>query len=300
MNLPVLCLVLLQAIGDQDGQASWPAQFTLAGSVGRLNQSSYGGFRGDGSVGATWFVLRPIVDDETPLALQAYLQRLSWLAFAAGVGGLLAGEDTTTYKHSYRSANGALSGHFYRGDWVLGGRLLYEGVADHQSGGTVGSVDKTTHYFSASISSGIRRGTLEVVGTYRWRSYYDDGHLRPASWGQAVLNLQSVADEAIYASIGAYTLTDGGGASAEAEFFSTTRLGIWIRGFFETGQVYVNSTTDYHQFGISLGTGWWATRSFELQLSLGFSSANRTSGSSPALTTGLLGLGIVARGPGRF
>jgi hypothetical protein len=48
----------------------------------------------------------------------------------------------------------------------------YEGVADHQSGGTlVSDLDETTHYFAASGSTGLRIDDLQLLGTYRWTAH---------------------------------------------------------------------------------------------------------------------------------
>lgn len=302
MHLPILCFVAAQTAAAQGGpQTSYRAEFAASGALERVNQGAYSGTEASGGANATWFVGRPLTDDELPLALQAYLQQLNRLSLSFGGGGLWAGSDTNSYRHSNSSLNGSLGGHFYRGAMVLGGGLFYERVADHQSGGSLtGDDDLTTQLWSAGISGGLRSDTLEVLGTYRWRSYDDNGQARPATWGQAGLRLESVLDNEIKFHVDGYTLTDGGGASAGTEFFSSPELGGWISGFMEAGQVYVNSTTDYHRMGASFGVGWWATRRFELQFSLGFASAKRSSGPSTSLTTSLATLGIVLRAPKRY
>jgi hypothetical protein len=304
MTFPILYLLAAQVVGSQETRPTWPAELSLSGSAAKLAENTYRGTQASGGAGASWFVGREMVDDGTPLALQAYLQRLNQLALSLGTGALWAGTANgygrTDYKHSNTSVNGSVGGTFYLGDLVLGGGLSYERVADHQSGGTLTTeVNRTTQYKSASAMIGIRRGDTRLLGSYQWQAYNDDQQ-RPPTWGRASLDLRTVVDKNIRMILNGYTLVDGGGGSAQAEFFSSPELGLWMSGFFQTGQVYVNSTTDYNRVGVSFGMGWWPSHRFELQFEPGFTSAQQRSASSIALTTYYLNVTMVVRAPQHF
>jgi hypothetical protein len=298
---PLLALLLAQNAPAQVGTVSWPAEFKASGSVGRLTQGdSYGGWRGSGGGSATWFLRRPVVDDGTPFALQSYLQRLDWLSLGFGGSGFAAKDDLTLYERHASTMNASLAGHFYVGPLVLGGDLYYETIHDVQvPAGQTAEEKHTTQLWYPDLLLGLRHESLEFLGTYRLKSYYDDGVARPHRWGQAALLLRSVLEDQLYWRIEAYTLVEGGGASFDVEVFPSQPLGVWFSGYIEQGQIYANSSTDYDRQGAEVGVGWWASGRFEMQFSLAFSSAKRTTPST-ALTTAVATVGIVMRAPQRY
>jgi hypothetical protein len=299
---PVLSLLIAQTSAAQAGTASWPAEFSAGGSVGHFSQGSfYRGWQGSAGGSATWFVRRPVVDDGTPFSLQSFLQRLDALSLGFGGSGFSAKDDLTLYQHRGQSVNATLGGYFYLGDFVLGGGLYYETVNDTQvAAGQTSEEKHTTQLGSPDVTAGWRHDTFEMVGEYHLRSYYDDGVARPLRWGQASLRLRSVLEDQFYLRLEGYTVVGGGGASCDFESFSSQDLGVWLSGFYERGQIYVNSSTDYHRQGASVGVGWWSTHRFELQFSLGISTVKRADDLGSALTTAVATMTVVLRAPDRY
>jgi hypothetical protein len=194
-----------------------------------------------------------------------------------------------------------LGGYFYLGAFVLGGGLNYETVYDAQvAAGQTSEEKHTTQLWSPDVTAGLRHETFEMVGTYHLRSYYDDGVARPLRWGQASLRLRSVLEDQFYWRLEGYTVVGGGGASCNFEAYPSQDLGVWLSGFYEQGQIYVNSSTDYHRQGASVGVGWWSSHRFELQLSLDISTVKRTDGLGSALTTGAATMTVLLRAPERY
>jgi len=298
---PVFALLVAQAPATQMGTTSWPSEFSASGSVGHISQgSSYGGWQGSGGGGATWFVRRPLVDDGKPFALQSYLQRLDGLSLGFGGSGFSAKNDQTLYERSAHGMNATLGGLFYLDSLVVGGGLFYDVVYDVQvPAGQTAEEKHTTALWSPHVTAGLRQDAFEVLGVYRLRSYHDDGVARPLRWGQASLRLRSVLKDQFAWRVDGYTVVGGGGASFNVESFPSQDLGFWLSGYLELGQIYVNSSTDYQRQGASVGIGLWGSNRFELQFSIGVSTAKRADGNGTALTTTYGALAVVLRAPER-
>lgn len=297
----VYSILLAQDSPAPGSQAAWPAEFYAGATGSHFDQGpSYSGWQGEGSASATWYVVRPLVDDGTPLGIQGYLQRLSQLHLSCG-GTATAGSDgASSYRYSSKSMYVSPSGFFYLGGMILGaGAYYYRLGGDTQPADGSPEQHQTTQLFYPWVTAGLRSDALEIYGTYRYRTYYDDGAKRPSTWGQASLRLRNTVDDAIYWRLDAYTLSGGAGGAFHVEAFFAPTLGAWLEGYFETGGIYVNTTNEYSREGGEIGVGWWASHRFELQFSLRVSSASRNGGYRPATTTVGATLGVVLRGPQR-
>ena len=122
----VYSILLAQGSPAPSPQATWPAEFYAGVTGSHFGQDpSYAGWEESGSVSATWYVVRPLVDDGTPLGIQGYLQRLSRLSFSGG-GTSLAGSDSAgPYRYTSKSMHASPSGFFYLGDMILGAGAHY-------------------------------------------------------------------------------------------------------------------------------------------------------------------------------
>jgi hypothetical protein len=86
--LPVLSLLLAQAGPAHRIESSWPADFYASFTGGGFHRpEAYDGWHAGGGVGANWFLRRPLVDDGSPLSMQAFLQRLDRLSFDVSAVG---------------------------------------------------------------------------------------------------------------------------------------------------------------------------------------------------------------------
>ena len=144
---------------------------------------------------------------------------------AAGFG---AKDSLSLYERSGHSANVSLSGLFYLRDMVLGGGIYYSRVYDfqHPSPLSASTADErhTTQVAYPHLTLGARSGTFQCEGSYRFKTYFDDGKARSPKWGQAVLGLRNFPDAQVYWSAFLYTLVDGAGLSFDLEFFPSPRL----------------------------------------------------------------------------
>jgi hypothetical protein len=302
--LPVLSLLLSQTGPVHGIESTWPADFNASLSGGGFHQPQfYGGWQVGGDVGANWYLRRPVVDDGTPLAMQPFLQRLDRLSFDTNVAGFGAKDDLSLYEHSGHSADVSLSGLFYLRDVILGGELHYARAYQLQrfpaSIAPASDERHTTQLAYPELTLGVRSDTLECKGSYRFKTYFDDGAARASTWGQAVLDLRSFSEPQTYWKAALYTLVRGAGLSFEVEFFASPRLGIWFEGYVERGVVYMDSQNDYNRKSFSVGVGWWKSSRLELQFSVRIATAERDSLGASTLTSGLGTFGVVLRAPRR-
>jgi hypothetical protein len=298
----VYSVLLAQASPAPGLQATWPAEFYAGATASHFSQDpSYAGWQGDASASATWYVVRPLVDDGSPLAIQSFLQRLSDLRLSCG-GTAIAGSDSASpYRYNSRAMHVSPSGFFYLGDMILGAGVYYDrGSNDTKPADGSAEQHHTSQLFYPWATVGLRADTFEVYGTYRYRTYYADGAKQPSTWGQGIVELRNILDKAIYWRIDGYTLTGGGGGGFDVEVFFQPTLGVWLSGYLESGRIYVSSTNEYWRQGGEIGVGWWASHSFELQFSLAASSTSRNGGNYPAVTMVGVTLGVVLRGPQHY
>jgi len=309
--LPVLSLLLAQAGPAHRTESSWPAEFYASFTGGGFHQpEAYDGWHVGGGVGANWYLRNPLVDDGSPLSMQAFPQRLDRLSFDVSAVGFGARDSFSLYEHSGHSASVSLSGLFYLRNLILGGGLHYARYFDFQHpsqlDGFASDERHTTQLVYPELTLGVRSGTFECEGSYRFMTYFDDGRARAPRWGQAVVGLDDFLDAQIYWSASLYTLVHGAGLSFDFEFFNSPRLGVWLRGYLEDGVVYANSPNYYGRKGFSVGVGWWKSSRLEFQFSLGIFTSQQDSavGSSrtaayPTMVTGLGTIGVVVRAPQR-
>lgn len=305
ISVPALCLLLAQSLPSQPPAASWPAELKLSLDGGGFQQGdAYDGWRVGGSGGATWFPGRPLVDDRTPLSIQAYLQRLDRLSFDIAVSGFDGKDGLTLYEHSGHSANLGLSGLAYLHDVVLAGGLYYARSYDlqhaAQSSGLFEDQKHTTQLAYPELTLGLRLSDVQMQGSYRFKTYFDDGNVRSQQWGQVLALVEGyLVNPDTFWRLSGYTLPDGEGASAYVEGFVETGLGLWLEAFAEHGQPFLNSRTDYDRKGIEFGVGWWKTHSLELQFSVDLTTSRAATAGATSLVTGIASFGIVMRAPTR-
>ena len=304
IGVSVLCLLLAESASPQETQASWPAEFGFSlGGGGFYQPDHYGGWQVGGSGAATWYPREPLVDDGTPLSLQSYLQRLDRLSFGVGVSGFSAKDNLSFYEHQGHTADLALSGLFYSHDLVLGGGLHYVRDYDFQhpapASGLSADEEHTTQLIYPELTIGVRSDDLQFQGSYRFMTYFDDGTLRSPRWGQVLVLGEGTVEREMFWGISGYTIPDGGGGSVSLEFHPTPRSGIWFTGFYESGQLYSNSQSDYTREGLEWGVSWWESSRLELKFSIGVTVASPQVPGAPSLITGLGNFGIVMRGPQR-
>jgi hypothetical protein len=85
--LPAISLLLAQADPAHRTESSWPADFYASFTGGGFHQpEAYDGWQAGGGVGANWYLRNPLVDDGSPLSMQAFLQRLDRLSFDVSAG----------------------------------------------------------------------------------------------------------------------------------------------------------------------------------------------------------------------
>jgi hypothetical protein len=295
----ILSLLLAQDASASHLQATWPAEFYAGATGSHFSQGeSYAGWQGSGGASATLYLGRPLVNDGTPLVMQSYLQRLSRLHLSGGGTATSGSDSASPYRYTSQSAYVSPSGFFYLSDLILGaGAYYYRLASDTQPADLSPAQHHTTQLIYPWASVGLRADSLELYATYQFRTFFDDGSRRPPTWGQASVRLRNMLENAFYWRLDGYTLTGGGGGAFDIEVFFEPTLGLWLDGYFETGQIYASGTSAYTRRGGEIGVGWWASPRFELQFSLAVSSASRNDGNYLATTSVGATFGVVLRAP---
>src|SRR5512142_300968 len=110
---PLFAAILAQSTATEP-QREWAGEVGASTTIGAFHQGSEaGGLSASGQADATWYLRRPLVDDGTPLSLQAYLQRLNRLSLSLGGGGSWGHSNATQVDDHQRSLAGTLAWRVY-------------------------------------------------------------------------------------------------------------------------------------------------------------------------------------------
>ena len=162
-----------------------------------------------------------------------------------------------------------------------------------------------------SLTLGVRDGDFELLGSYGWSAYFDEGVFRNPGWGQVTLHVRLVLDNSESFALAAYTLPEGAGASGTYEYFFGRQLGLWLRGYCASGLLYSGSIDDFARLGGEVGLGWWSSNRFEWHFSIGGRATRYITdcqgaydvapayGRENALIEILANIGVIARVRGR-
>jgi len=107
-------------------ESSWPADFYASFTGGGFQPArGYDGWQAGGGVGANWYLRNPLVDDGSPLSMQAFLQRLDRLSFdVSAVGTYSTGTYPPWLPASYNRRGRACARALSRPSYLALGRSL--------------------------------------------------------------------------------------------------------------------------------------------------------------------------------
>jgi hypothetical protein len=297
--------VLFAAPAVADEPAAYSTTMGASFGAATVSQGDYWGASAlDGGLGATAYLRRPLVDDETPLALQPYLQRLDTVGFSLGFSSFHGDNDRSGYERATWSAAAGVSTRLYLGGLLIGGSFSYSHTAEDQENaaqvGFPGGVRDSFHLLRPGIELGLRSGAFQLTAAYAFDATYRDGNFQYRGWGNAALTAEWVSLRAgwpLYLRLKGYTVDSGGGGFAELELFPSARLGFFLEGYFERGTPYLDSRNPFQNYGGTFGCGWWMSRSAELTISTTVSGEDPLSPSVPVAVRAALNVGLNVRLP---
>ncbi|HEY7955744.1 MAG TPA: hypothetical protein VII38_10650 [Polyangia bacterium] len=276
----VFTLALPATGGQARAEIQASGQFNVASAsaepspLGPLDWSRMGG---GGELEATIFLGRPLVDDEAPLSVQAFLQRETALSLGASGGMLSLGwsqTGTTLIHRDWKegSASASLGGYFH---WLyLAGSLAYRNTAwqdQLRSGaGSLQSPSMTEAELPVSATLGARiADTLVFVGwglTVMSRGSSSTPSQVPF-WGGAFAGAQSIIGRRVSLQGGVTVLDGGASVNARVELFFGRRLGLFLGVSGGASKVTDASPPFRDSFaGGAAGAALWVTRHLKIEL----------------------------------
>jgi hypothetical protein len=245
-----------------------PSSLTFGPSSSNAN-----GIHGGGSLDAAFYPWAPLVDDESPRELQAFLQRTSNLAievrgygetfnYSAGAGGgmsstLSGGADAgARYFFTHHLALfGTAGADFYSNSrspndhdddiWAPYGNVGFDARSGDASLTLAWEVLGATEQVTAGV------GLLPPPGIF---------------WPRLTLGGRAVIDRRFDLSADAGLIPDGARGSVAFGFYPTKDLGLSLFARYDRGQIYVNQATDYDRLEGGPKVTYWVTPRVELSL----------------------------------
>jgi hypothetical protein len=259
MFLPLLPLLFADQVSvpQETTRATISVSANVAPQSSTFGSSNSGsgssGARGNANVGTTIYPWTPLVDDDSPRSLQAFLQRTSFVSL--GAGGLY-----TELGYSPAAGGGGYSQGYGSGSastryfflpylaLVAGATVAY--LHDERTPATTLPTTRSIWEPSGTIGVDARAGDASLVLNWQLEgaSQSSTGNVAPAApvfWPRFSLAGRIVVDRRYDLTAGAAALPDGVAVSAGFAAYPTKDLGLSISGEIEHGRIYVNSTTDY-------------------------------------------------------
>jgi hypothetical protein len=227
---------------------------------------------GDAGLSLTRF-LAPIVDDDAPHSLQAYLQRASAVSMSFDAGGFAGSIGFGNRKRNQEQrddvdfgptvgadvyltpAFAVTAGFGYRYD-VLNDTAPFEGrpatftSKTHElspSGGVALRLDDTRIDLDYAVRVNVAPGSFLVSGA---------PSLDP-KWGTIALSIETVLNRRTDLDLTGEVFDGGAGCSASAEEYFTKTFGLFVGGFAYFGRRY-NDGVSHNDYGGDVGLSWWA------------------------------------------
>jgi hypothetical protein len=237
--------------------------------------SGSSGARGSGSANVTFYPWVPLVDDESPRSLQAFLQRTSYVAVAAGGQYLTASYTPAANGGSYvqeyvpASASARL---FVLPSLALLGAVGVNYLHDERTPVTGFATTHAIWEPWGTVGVDARAGDASL--TLQWQfAGVDETATGTASTAPGFflprlsLGGRAVVDRRYDVTASVAVIPDGVEARAGFAAYPTRDLGLSLFAEVDHGQIYWNSTTDYDAIYGGPALTYWVSRRVELSLS---------------------------------
>jgi hypothetical protein len=234
---------------------------------------------GSGGLSAHIF-LRPVLQDEAPLSLQPFLQRVSTLSLSAGSSGFSSTFVQPWSRESVRrviggwaSADGLV---YLTPSFLLSAGLgfTYVHVSDTQTPAWRGSPSSTVSayrmYLPVGVGLGARFGDVLLQLAYSIEPLsVQGGPWSVPFWGGASASVRAVLWRETDLSVRVSVIKGGAAASSSITSYQTRNLGLFASVFYAHGILYSDETRPQNRAGGDLGGLCWFSDRMGAQLSFG-------------------------------
>jgi hypothetical protein len=234
------------------------------------------GIDGGGTVGATFYPWAPLVDDESPRALQAFLQRTSNVAVGLrGYGEAFSNSAAAGGGGSATASFGAEASvrYFFTHSLAIFGGAGGDVYSNTQS--PARGNDRADNVWAPYGNVGVDARSGDASLTLEWEvlGATDQvtsgvGPLPPPDvfWPRLTLGGRTVLDRRFDLSADAGLIPDGATGSVAFGFYATKDLGLSLFARYDRGQIYVNQATDYDRLEGGPKAAYWLTPRVEISL----------------------------------
>jgi hypothetical protein len=280
--IPVLVLAL--AVAPTAAQNRVEIDASLGGAVNRTPPIEETGARwsslaGSAEMGVTVFLGRQVTDDEGPLSLQPFLQRLSSLHLSASRRGFTGDWSMDGRTTEHRTGTGRTFGASI--DGYAGGYIYVEASFAADSDSWHGEYPTQplafpTWHGSDSLpmqaSFGLRLADVQLVAGWAVTpTRGDTGGFAVDDWRQLYANLRAVVDRRFDLTAQVMAVRGGISLYADGEIFLARNLGVWLRAF---GGHTTKDAGSSHWVGGGAGAAWWVSSRVKVGLDYGLSQAS--------------------------
>jgi hypothetical protein len=269
ITIPLLAATLaLAPTGQKLSVETWATgQFTAAHSdfTGPARGPSVADMLGGGASGGFVLAFDPVIDDDAPPTLQAYLQRTGALSLSGG-----GSRFTYNYDHDFApldrtggNATIGMDGYFGRTKSFYGGaRFTFNYSDDHFRDR---STSVTTISFPIAVTLGVRFGDVRVRAEWQVSPQkVNDAGVQVAYWYNLSLWGYGVVRRKVEWTVGAIALEQGFGGELDAVVWLGRRLGLSAQLFASHERSSVSATTR-ELAGGTIGLTAWFTGRFGLR-----------------------------------
>ncbi len=218
---------------------------------------------GSGGAGVTLYP-RPLVDDDAPLSLQPFLQRLTTLRLSVGAGGFdttqsqpYVGERIGTNASAQANADVYVTRHFIAG---LSAGLGWSRTRDQYPASPTVIHD----YYSIPLAlwAGARFRDTRIDLTWSVSPLSSDGAWQVPYWYGVSLSVRSVIQRYVDLYLNVHAIELGAAGTIQLGVYPSRRFGVFAAFSASGGKIYFNEAGTFDRFGGSLGFSLWSSRHF--------------------------------------
>lgn len=208
-----------------------------------------------------------VVDDDTPLSLQPYLQRASAVGMAFSATGFST-QGTGPVAGTF-SGNTLVAG--LDGDAYLGGLFTLRASAALGRSGTLGARAPSEYWLPrASLAPGLRFGDARFELGYRYAPTIANGKYDGRGWGELFLRATHVAARSVRLVVEGDLILHGASAGVTLNLYPVPTFQIGGSLSYAEGAIYFDTDRVYRRWRPGVDISWWFTRRSRIELEYTF------------------------------
>lgn len=238
-------------------EMAWTLGASVRGTLGTFVISAPGfalntnvrGLRGS-ATGSRY--LSPLRDDNTHRALQAFLQRASWVSV-----GLLFGGWTTDNPYGSSDLNTTYALATASADVYLMDAFAVTGSLGYGAQQSDFDSDRYSERLSIALGAAVRFDNTRIDLTYNFTAADEGGGLDVPNWGNMTVRLTTLVGK----SVGLYPwgrfTAGGGGGGANVAFYFGQNVAFWLAGYGLLEKRDDTYPTKQIEYGGEIGASFW-------------------------------------------